>query len=106
MKDRRKFKRFQLSLPARMETNDSSIKQIFKFKTKDISSAGVFVDANEKFSEGTRFKMNLIVPSEKIKKLTGNLGLIECEGIVVRCTDHGMAICFDGDCQLGGLKNF
>lgn len=105
MKDRRKFERFSLSLPARIETNDSSKKQIFKFKTRDISSAGAFIDTSVKFSEGTHFKMDFTIPSQKIKELTGALSLIECEGSVVRCTDYGMAVRFNGDCQVLGLKS-
>ena len=97
------MKDFQLSLPARIETNDSNRKHIFKFKTRDISSAGAFIDTTEKFSEGTQFKMDFTIPNEKIKELTGALGLIECEGSVVRCTDHGMAVCFNGNCQILGL---
>jgi len=105
MKNRRKFERFPLSLPARIVTNDSSRKQIFKFKTRDISSAGAFIDTTEKFSEGTQFKMDFTVPSKKIKELTGTMSLIECEGSVVRSTDYGMAVRFNGNCQIFGLKS-
>ena len=104
MKDRRKFERFPLSLPARIETNHLTRKQVFKFKTRDISSAGAFIDTTEKFSEGTRFKMDFTIPSKKIKELTGALSLIECEGSVIRSTDHGMAVRFNTDCQVLGLK--
>lgn len=105
MKDRRKFERFQLSLPARLETNNPNRKQIFKFKTRDISSAGAFIDTTEKFSEGTQFKMDFTVTSQKIKELTGSLSSIECEGSVVRSTDHGMAVRFNGNCQIFGFKS-
>ena len=87
-----------------MEINDSNRKRIFEFKTKDIYSAGAFVNTTEKFSEGTRLKMNLTVPSKKIKELTGAMGLIECEGSIVRSTLSGMAICFDKECQILSLK--
>jgi hypothetical protein len=105
MKERRKFERFPLSLPARLETNNPNRKQIFKFKTRDISSAGAFIDTTEKFSEGTQFKMDFKVSSQKIKELTGSLSSIECEGSVVRCTEHGMAVCFNGNCQIFGFKS-
>jgi hypothetical protein len=104
MKEQRQVERFPLSLPARIETIAPDKKQIFKFKTRDISSAGAFIDTPEKFFEGTQFKINLTVPSEKIKELTGALGLIECEGIVIRSTDDGMAVCFNGNCQILRLK--
>jgi len=105
MKDRRKVERFPLSLLARIETNHSNRKQIFKFKTRDISSAGAFIDTTEKFSEGTRFKMDFTIPSKRIKELTGALSLIECEGNVIRTTNDGIAVRFNTDCQIIGLKS-
>ncbi|MDH3828662.1 MAG: PilZ domain-containing protein [Desulfobacterales bacterium] len=104
MKDRRQFKRFKIALPAKMETVDSNRKQIFKFKTRDISAAGAFIDTTEIFSEGTRLKMDFTVSSSRIKELTGAMSLIECEGSVVRSIDYGIAVRFNGDCQVFGLK--
>jgi hypothetical protein len=104
MKDRRQFERFVLTLPARMETVVSNRKQIFKLNTRDISAAGAFIDTTEKFTEGTRFKMDFTVSSNRIKELTGVLSLIECEGSIVRSTPKGVAIRFNGDCNILGLK--
>ena len=106
MKDMRQFERFAIALPARMENIVSKRRHIFNFKTRNISSAGAFIDTTEKFSEGTRFKMDITVPNRKIKKLTGALSLIECEGSVVRSTESGIAVCFNGNCQLLCFKNF
>lgn len=104
MKEQRQFERFPLTLPARIETIAPNKKQIFKFKTRDISSAGAFIDTTEKFTEGARFKIDLTVPSKKIKELTGALGLIATTGTVVRSTDDGMAVCFNGNCEILRLK--
>jgi hypothetical protein len=105
MKEQRRYERFQLQLPARVETNNSGKKEIFEFYTKDISSAGVLLLGTEgQFSEGTACQLELIVNSEKIKELTGMQGLIKIEGTVVRSTPDGVAICFGGDCQILGLK--
>ena len=104
MKERRKFERFSLNLPARIETMISDKKQIFEFNARDISASGAFFDTTSPFSEGTRFKLNLTAQSERIKELTGAQSFIECEGVVIRSTPHGMAICFDKDCQILGLK--
>ena len=106
MKERRQFERFSLTLPARMETITSGKKQVFELKTRDISSSGAFINTAEQFSEGERFKLNLIVSSEKIKKLTGVNPLIECEGCIIRSTPSGVAISFDTDCQILSLKGF
>jgi hypothetical protein len=105
MKDRRKYERFQLELPARLEINSSQRTEIFELRTRDISAAGtVLLGTAEQFPVGARCHLELIVTSEKIKELTGVQGLIKVEGTIVRSTPDGVAICFDGDCQIVGLK--
>ena len=79
-------------------------KQIFDFETRNISASGVFIYNKESFPEGTWFKINLTVPSERIKELTGAESLIECEGSVVRSTPTGVAIYFDRECQVLSLR--
>jgi hypothetical protein len=104
MKERRNFERFPLMLPARMKMITSNGYQVFELETCDISAAGAFVLTEEKFSEGTRFKIDLTVPSSRIKKLTGVQSLIESEGSVVRSSPTGVAIQFDRKCQILSLK--
>ena len=105
MKEQRKYERFQLELPARLETNSTDKKEILELQTKDISAAGaLLVGTTEEFRAGTRCRLELIVTSERIKELTGVHGLIKLEGTIVRSTPDGVAICFDGDCQILGLK--
>jgi hypothetical protein len=104
MEERREYERFQLDLPARLENTTSVKKEIFDAQTRDISAAGAFLSTTERLSEGTRCRLELIVPSNRIKELTGVQSLIKVEGIVVRSTPEGVAICFDGDCQILSLK--
>ena len=106
MKERRQFERFPLTIPARMEMMTTDRKQIFDLKARDISASGAFIYTPEPFSEGTRFKIDLTVPSERIKELTGAESLIECEGSVVRSTPTGVAIYFDRECQILSLRGF
>jgi hypothetical protein len=105
MKDRRQFERFNLTVPARIETIVSNKKQVFELKTRDISASGAFIDTTSPFSEDTRFKLNLTIQSKRIKELTGAQSLIECEGSVVRSTPKGVAVRFNGDCNILGLKD-
>jgi hypothetical protein len=106
MKERRRFERFPLSLPARMVTVSSGPKKVFEFKTRDISACGVFIENTlDSFIEGMRIKLNLIARSERIKELTGSHSLIEAEGNVVRSTPLGVAIRFDKECQILSLKS-
>ena len=105
MKDRRKYERFQLELPARLEVNSSQRTEIFELRSRDISAAGaLLLGTSAQFLAGTRCHLELIVASERIKELTGVQGLIKVEGTIVRSTPDGVAICFDGDCQILGLK--
>lgn len=100
MKERRKYERFQLALPARIETVISGKKRIFDLHTKDISAAGAFLYTAEQFPVGTRFHLEMTVPSKRIRELTGAQSVIDVEGTVVRCTPTGVAICFDGECEI------
>jgi hypothetical protein len=105
MKERRIYERFQLSLPARLEMNSLERTEIFELQTQDISAAGaLLVGIKEQFPTGIRCQLELIVASERIKELTGVQGLIKVEGTIVRSTPDGLAICFDGDCEILGLK--
>ena len=105
MKERRTCERFQLSLPARLEVNSTGKKEIFELQTRDISAAGaLLVGTTEQYPAGTRCQLELIVASERIKELTGAQGLIKVAGTIVRSTPDGVAVCFDGDCQILGLK--
>ena len=105
MEERRTYERFQLSLPARLEMNSSGKKEIFELQTRNISAAGaLLVGTAGQFPTGTPCHLELIVASERIKELTGVQGLIKIEGTIVRSTPDGVAICFDGDCQILGLK--
>ena len=106
MKERRQFERFSINLPARLETFVSNKKQIFDLKTRDISASGAFFDTKSPFSEGIRIKLNVTADNKRIKELTGSHGFIECEGVVIRSTPEGIAICFDKDCQILSLKNY
>jgi hypothetical protein len=105
MKDRRKYERFQLELPARLEINSLQKAEIFELQTRDISAAGaLLIGTTTQFAVGTHCHLELIVNSERIRELTGVQGLIKIEGTIVRSTPEGVAICFDGDCQILGLK--
>ena len=58
----------------------------------------------EGFALGARCQLELTVTSKKIRELTGSQSLIKVEGTVVRSTADGVAICFDGECEIMGLK--
>ena len=100
MKDRRKYERFQLELPARLEMNSFHTTEMFELQTRNISSAGAFLNTTRRFPVGTWCQLELIVISERIKELTGVHGLIKVDGTIVRSNSEGVAVSFDGECQI------
>ena len=104
MDNLRQFERFSLNLPVRAEVYTSDTKQMFDLKTRDISASGAFVFTPEQFPNGTNIKLNLVVPNDRIKQVTGAESLLDCEGQVVRSTAKGVAIHFTMDCQMMSLK--
>lgn len=104
MEERREYERFQLTLPARLQIATSVKKEIFDAQTRDISASGAFLLTTESLSESTWCRLELTIPSNRIKELTGAQSLIKVKGTVVRSTPDGVAICFDGECQLLSLK--
>ena len=78
MIEKRKYERFPLTLPTRMEIINSGKKQVFKFQTGDISSAGAFILTTKPFSDGTRFKLEFTLTINWNKEMTGAMSLIKC----------------------------
>jgi len=105
MEERRQFERYAFTLPARVETIISDRKQEFDLKTRNISASGAFIYTPQPFSQGTRFKIDLTIPSKRIKELTGTEGLIKCQGNIVRSTPTGVAVHFDRKCRILSLRD-
>ena len=106
MKERRKYARFTANLPARLEAITPGRRNVLYLETQDISAAGAFFYTKEYFPKETRFILNLTIPSGIVNELTDSKRLIDCNGIMVRSTSKGMAIQFDGECQIESLKGF
>ncbi|RLB83246.1 MAG: hypothetical protein DRH24_07085 [Deltaproteobacteria bacterium] len=104
MEEQRRYQRFPLTLPSRVETISLDRKQVFELKTRNISASDVFIYTPQPFSQGTRFKIDLTIPSKKIKELTGAESLMECQGNIVRSTPTGVAVHFDRKCRILSLR--
>ena len=102
--DKRKFERFEIELPARLETISSNRKQVFDLIAKNISASGAFVSTNSPFIDGSRIKVSLTTQNKRLAEITGSQCLLECEGSVVRTTPTGIGICFNRECQILRLK--
>jgi len=104
VEERRRFERFQLRLPVRMEVIISGKRQVFDLETKDVSAAGVFIETSERFSEGTPVQLSMTLSSDKIRELTGSQSLIKVKGIVVRSAPTGLAVGFAGRREILSLN--
>jgi hypothetical protein len=102
--EKRKYERFEIELPARMEAFLHNRKQAFDLSTKNISASGAFLFTESPFLTGSHIRMTLTTKNKKIVEITGSQSLIECEGSVVRSTPRGVAICFNKNCQIMCLK--
>jgi len=106
MKERRQYKRFAANLSARLEAITPGRKNVLYLETRDISAAGAFLYNKEFFPKGIQFILNFTIPSDSIKELTDVKSLMECTvGSMVRSTSHGMAIHFDRECHIMGLRD-
>ena len=108
MKEKRQYKRFTATLPARLEVITSSRKKVYDLEAKNISASGVFIYTKESsfFPKDARFTLDLTIPSDSIKELAEVKSLIECEGSVVRSTSEGVAIQFDRECEIIERRQF
>jgi hypothetical protein len=95
--------RHTVRLPSRLEAIiPSGKKKIYDLGTKDISIGGAFIYTKEwySFPEGTRFIINLTIPSASNKELATVKRLMECTGTMVRSTSEGIAIQCDKECEI------
>jgi PilZ domain len=105
MKERRQYKRFTATLPARLEVITSGRKKVYDLETKNISASGAFVYTKGSFfPEDARFTLDLTIPSDSIKELAEVKSFIECDGSLVRSTSEGMAMHFDRECYIMSLR--
>ena len=104
MKKRRRYERFTLPLPVRIEAITSGRKKVLDLYSRDISASGIFITTLTSFPEGTQFFLDFTIPTDSIKKLKDVKSLKGFMGSMVRSTPHGMAIHFDRECQIESLK--
>jgi len=77
---------------------------VLDLTTRDISYSGTFIPTLTSFPEGTRFTMDFTLPSDDLNKFKDIESLKNCTGVLVRYDSHGIAIQFDKECQIEGLK--
>lgn len=98
VRERRKYERFSLNLPTRIDLKTPGQEQeTFEFMTNDISAGGASFLTEKKIYEGTRVKLHIVVSTDWLENLTGAQAHLEVAGTVVRSSPMGVAIRFDGE---------
>jgi hypothetical protein len=106
MADTRRLERFDLEMPATIEslTSDQEEKALLTLLTTNISSGGAYFHTTQPLPEGTQVKIDLVLPLDKLRKLKEEhkKAYIKVTGKVLRTEAEGMAVCFDEDYQIMG----
>ncbi|MBW2171546.1 MAG: PilZ domain-containing protein [Deltaproteobacteria bacterium] len=107
MKERRKLERFDFEVPAQVEGVISDEEgRMCDLSTTNICAGGAFFRTADPLPEGTKVKMQLVLPLDRIKELVGHDRVnVRVEGTVIRCGSTGMAVCFNEDYQIFPLQN-
>jgi hypothetical protein len=100
MKDKRKFERFEINVPARIEIPEQDGRTIkFDLETHDLSAGGTFIKLEKPLSEGCAVKIDIVLSFEELKTAADPCGslILSTTGYVVRSGANGVAIRFNED---------
>jgi hypothetical protein len=100
MKEKRRLERFDLSVPARLEGLGRGRQgDIIHLQTSDICSGGAFFQTEQSLPEGTKVRIEIVLPLRGLKKFLAEYehAQIQVTGTVVRNESRGMAVCFNKD---------
>ncbi len=101
MKERRRFERFSLALPARLEPGDGVGRVPEGLMTSNISAGGVYVPTTAPHIQGMEVRMEIILPFNNLKKVKVEKdACVTVTGKVVRAEAAGVAVQFNEDCSI------
>ena len=93
-KERRRYARYPISLPVKLEIVTTAGKHILNLVTSNVCAGGAFCCTDRIFPIGAEVKVSLLVQSERVRQRTGARTLVKVNGRVARCGLGGMAIRF------------
>ena len=98
MKDKRKFERFEIKVPARIEIpgQEGRIEKL-DLETHDLSAGGTFIKLGDSMLEGCEVKIDIVLSFEELRTETDPNGslILSTTGHVVRSGPDGVAIRFN-----------
>lgn len=107
MDNQRKFERFDIAAPARLEIlqpEDSGGKIILE--AHNLSAGGIFIKEAKRLPEGSVVKMEIFLPFSEPEAQThaDRATVISVTGRIIRSTDEGTAIRFNEDYDITPQK--
>ena len=101
MKERRRFERYSLTLPAHLESDDGVGRVPEGLMTSNISAGGAYVMTTEPLRQGMEIRMEIILPFNNLKKVKVERdACVMITGRVVRAEADGIAVQFNDDCSI------
>ena len=102
--ERRHLERFSVKAFAVVQTVSPGAEKVFELNTQDISSGGAFFPMEVPLPTGERVKITLYLSISPIRDFPSK-AKITTEGQVVRSTQQGMAVAFDGRYTMSPATN-
>lgn len=109
MDEKRKFERFDINVPAKVEIlTQAGEKKEYIFETSNLSAQGAYLKAVKPLREGSQMKIEILLNFEKLKCLSNPDGslVIITTGRVLRSGRKGMAIHFNRSYDIKTRSDF
>jgi len=109
MDEKRKFERFDISVPARIEIIDQEgEREKYKLETSDLSAEGIYLKPGRPLQEGSQVSIEVFLNFEELRcpaDPDGSL-IIAATGRVLRSGNEGTAIHFNNDYEIKTCFDF
>ena len=99
MIEKRKFERFEMQVPAKVETlaREATTRQL-SLKTSNVCAGGAYFSTPDALTEGTNVRLELVLTFNEGKMLAdAKNARVRILGTVIRSQHDGMAIRFSDD---------
>ena len=93
-RNQRNNERFSIGLPIRLVVSKEAEPEIIESVTQNISASGALVQSSEPIPIGTEVELDLIIPLEDLRQMSGKKARIKISGSVVRLDPQCVAIKF------------
>jgi hypothetical protein len=109
MRDKRKFQRYDINTPVRIEIIPPAVlPEKFNFEGINLAAGGILIKGRQSLPESSPVKIEIIFHFEDLKTLENLEGalIMTVTGHVVRTEPEGTAIRFDEDYEMSQSLSF